>query len=807
MHSTIMQKFASADRRLDRAAAAADVDHTISNSALHAALPVLTVTSGLSAAATAVAHSGMEGWALGALGAGFSLLFGVLWRLNATGSTPTRLLPWMPGLTVNLCWLQAGVWLVAAPDVALLSAIPAIVASWWLFSTSQARSAAVVAVALFLALRLTPMSNVAWGVTGLALSVLLYLGVRLRAARIRSVEAWLQRREEAEAEARRQAEEEAAEAEAVSKASEQKPEETTRILEARGEMDGLWEWHLSSDRFYFSPRWRALLGYEESSVTGSPEDWFNLVHAYDLNELLTRLRAHLDGESDRFELEHRIRQADGSYRWVYSHGRVVLDDAGNPTRMAGSQIDIKRMKNYEAQLIHQATHDRLTGLPNREKLQELIVEDAARRQQNQSYRYALAFLDLDDFKGVNDTLGHAAGDRLLEGVARRLKAAVRPEDVVARLGGDEFVLIFRGLRGPEEATEIAERVVSTVRESFNLAGQVVAVDASIGVALCDDADLGAETILRNADIAMYSAKKSGKGRVSVFDPEMGWQASRQFELQTQLRKAFENEELELHYQPIFSAQDGRIICAEALMRWRREDGEITPPSEFIPLAEEIELIHDMGRWAIREAAKQVVAWSEAGLPLIEVSVNVSAKQLRRHDFATAVRAALVDSGLDSRKLQLEITESDLVDGRDQAPEILDRLSLLGIRTAIDDFGVGYSSLSYLRDLRCDTLKIDRSFVQGLASDAKSAAIVRSIIQLAHNLELSVVAEGVETPAQIDFLRGAGCDRLQGYFASKPLPAREFVRLLQAGARIGIGPAKAEAQKQRAASGGPVPVTA
>ena len=326
----------------------------------------------------------------------------------------------------------------------------------------------------------------------------------------------------------------------------------------------------------------------------------------------------------------------------------------------------------------------------------------------------------------------------------------------------------------------------------------------MGVTFCE-AESDPEEIIRNADLAMYASKRAEAGPVQLFDSEMACTASKRHSTQARIEKGLQNGEFELFYQPILAAQNGRIVCAEALMRWRRDDGQLTPPGEFIPLAEESGLIHQLGRWALEDACRQVIAWSESGLPLIEVSVNVSAKQLSRPDFAKEVKTVLRDTGLDPRKLQLEITESDLVEGRDHAPEILDRLALLGIKTAIDDFGVGYSSLSYLRSLRCDTLKIDRSFVHGLASDVKAAAIARSIINLAHNLDLTVVAEGVEAPEQIDFLRGAGCDKLQGYFMGKPMPAPAFRQMLQASVRHAAKPTVARAAS--ADGGGPVAVSA
>ncbi len=758
-----------------------DLDRRVVHGALHAGLPVLTGTSLLNVLIELGAddRGGLEV----VVGLSFSCLFLGLGLLGRRDSSTWDSVPWLPSVVAAACWVQAAFWLIFHPELIALPAAMAAASSWWLLSSVGLYCTAAAAVFFFAAMRLTSITLTAWIVTGSAMIALFTFGVRVHRAGRRETRGWLGRvvaqlaelAEERSADSRKSTDADGAE----------ESHNASRTLEAHGQVDGLWQWDLVTDQVYLSPHWRALLGHEDEAVTCSLKDWLNLIHTHDLAEFMAGLRAHLAGEADRFEVEHRIRQADTSYRWVLSHGRVILDAHGKPERFAGSQVDLMRMKNYEVQLVHQATHDRLTGLPNREKLHELLEREVNRKAQSPGYLFALAFLDLDDFKGVNDTLGHLAGDELLRQVAHRLEDAVGVDNSVARLGGDEFVLLIRGVRNAEEAIQIAQRAEAALDEPFTLGADAVRIEVSVGVTVCDSGGLSPDQILRNADIAMYAAKKGSQGPIRLFDFEMGSKAARRLEIQTRLRKAFEEHQFELFYQPIVAAQDGRIVCAEALMRWRRADGEITPPNEFIPLAEEIGLIQDLGRWALEEACRQVVEWHEAGLPQLEVSVNVSAKQLGQ-DFVEAAKTVLCDTGLDARKLQLEITESALVEGRDHAPEILDRLALLGVKTAIDDFGVGYSSFSYLRSLRCDTLKIDRSFISELAADLKAAAIVRSIIGLAHNLDLSVVAEGVETPFQIDFLRGAGCDRLQGYFASRPVPAHEFRKLLESGGRLHLG---------------------
>lgn len=566
----------------------------------------------------------------------------------------------------------------------------------------------------------------------------------------------------------------------------QPDDNTQRILQAHGELDGLWEWNLKEDQIYFSPRWRALLGYGDHSQTSHPDTWFNLIHPYDLDELMNRVSSHLDGKTPYFECEHRIRQADGTYRWVLSHGRTVLGPDGEPERLAGSQTDIKRMKNFEAQLVHEATHDRLTGLANRQHLLEALEQTFQKYKRAGSGLFAVAFMDLDRFKSVNDTLGHHVGDELLRLVAQRIQKAVREQDLAVRLGGDEFVILMRSVHSLEEALDVARRIRDLMTEKLVIGPHEILTAASIGVALSSEETKNGSEIMRNADIAMYQAKSSGRGQVLAFDSEMGRVMSRSFSLQSDMAKALENNEFELHYQPLVNPIDGKIMGAEALIRWRRASDELVFPAEFIGLAEESGMIVQIGQWVFAKACRQLKEWIAEGLRPVKISVNFSARELADVGTSDVVAGVLKESGIDPKWLQVEITESDLVDGRLSTVESLDRLSLLGIDTAIDDFGTGYSALSYLRKLTCRVLKIDQSFVHDIETDPKAAALARSIIDMAHNLQLGVVAEGVETREQLAILRGFGCDLIQGYLASRPIPADEFKNLLMTGCAEAMG---------------------
>jgi diguanylate cyclase (GGDEF)-like protein len=437
----------------------------------------------------------------------------------------------------------------------------------------------------------------------------------------------------------------------------------------------------------------------------------------------------------------------------------------------------EQLEQANAQLQHVATHDALTGLPNRLLLADRL-EQAIARAERQHQRFALIVVDLDRFKSINDSLGHLAGDELLREVAQRLGRVLRKADTLARLGGDEFVLLLNKIENPHDAEIVATKVLEDFARPVTISGLELHISASLGISVSPDDGTDSETLLQHADAAMYHAKKSGRNAYQFFAPAMNAFARERLELENGLRRALEQREFVLHYQPKVDVRTGRIDSAEALVRWRHPKHGLIAPAQFIPLAEETGLILPLGEWVIREACRQAFAWQAAGLRPLRVAVNLSAQQFRQKNLVGLVRDALAASRLESQYFELELTESAVMDDAEQSIEILRELSELGVRISVDDFGTGYSSLSYLRRLPLDKLKIDRAFIREVVTSRDDAEIVRAIISLAHALRLQVIAEGVETPDQLEFLNGLGCDQYQGFHFSAPIPSNAFVAMMR-----------------------------
>jgi diguanylate cyclase (GGDEF)-like protein/PAS domain S-box-containing protein len=547
----------------------------------------------------------------------------------------------------------------------------------------------------------------------------------------------------------------------------------------RATNDGIWDWDLADEKMHFSPRWKTLLGYAEKFTSNKPEAWFDLVHRDDISRLRREIDDHIAGLSPYFENEHRIRHADGQWRWVLSRGLASHDRSSRPVRITGSLSDVTDRHNAEQQLMYGALHDSLTGLPNRALFMDRLAHCLGRLERDPGFRCAVLFIDIDRFKLVNDSLSHVAGDRLLVELSRRVERVLRPGDTMARLGGDEFTLLLDGIASLAEAADIAERVMQAIAVPADIDGHELTVAASIGIAhSSSDGIIGASELIRNADIAMYDAKRQGGARCEVFDASMHARAVSRIALEAELRQAIEQQTLRAFFQPIVDLRTGAIRGFEALARWPAGSTDI-PPGEFIPIAEEAGLIGALGSLMLHQACRSLKRWRDLDLvnPDVTISVNVSTRQLGDPGLVDQVRSALAETGLPGSSLVLEITESTLIERPELMSVLLRDLLALGVTIQLDDFGTGYSSLTVLHHFPGDTLKIDRSFVATLTHREESQAIVRSIIALAHNLGLRALAEGIDDPEQIPLLADLGCEYGQGYYFARPLPATDLEALL------------------------------
>ena len=476
--------------------------------------------------------------------------------------------------------------------------------------------------------------------------------------------------------------------------------------------------------------------------------------------------------------ESQVYTRDGSIIWISENARVVRHADGSVQFYEGTVVDITERREHEAALEYQAHHDSLTGLPNRALLPDRI-EQAIAQAGRSGKQVAVVFVDLDHFKLINDSLGHHVGDRLLLEVASRLKTCVRGNDTVVRQGGDEFVLVLAEQQGEDDILAVVSRLLDAVSQPWTDNGQEYGLSCSIGVSCFPQDGDESGALLRSADAAMYQAKASGRSTYHFYTPELNQAVSERLELENSLRHALEREEFRVYYQPRIDVASSRIVGAEALIRWDCPGKGIVPPDSFISIAEETGLIIPIGQWILREACRQNSAWRRAGLPPIAVSVNLSPIQFRHTGLVDSVAAALTEAGLDPKSLELEVTESFVMHDAERINVAMQSLKALGVDIAVDDFGTGYSSLSYLKRFPVDRLKVDKSFVRDIDSDPDDAAIVRAIITLGHALNLRVVAEGVETAAHLDYLKLHGCDEVQGYYFSRPVPASQLESLLRA----------------------------
>jgi diguanylate cyclase (GGDEF)-like protein/PAS domain S-box-containing protein len=550
-------------------------------------------------------------------------------------------------------------------------------------------------------------------------------------------------------------------------------------LAATGARDGLWDWNLTSNEVYWSPRWKRMLGYDEAEIGSSPDEWFSRVHEDDIDAVRERLETYLTSRSGHYESEHRMRHHSGAFRWVLCRGAASWNDAGVPARLAGSLTDITDAK----------VSDAVTGLPNRQFFIDVLDRAVRRAQRRKNYTFALLVLGLDRFRSLNDSLEPMSADRLLVAVANRIHGRLRPTDslasdqpgcTVARLGGDEFNVLIDDISDATDAIRVAERLRSAFDQPFDVDGQQVFTSASVGIAVSKSGYERPEDVLRDAVTALHRAKAGGSASCEIFDPAMRSEAIGRLRVETELRRAIEHEGFDLHYQPVVAVDGGAIVGFEALMRWGRPSPGMSGPAEFIPVAESTGLIVHMGRLALVESCRQMAAWQErfgAAAPRF-VSVNVSSRQFATVDFAAEIEAVLDMTGLKPAHLKLEITESAFIDDLDAAREMVERLRVLGVGCSLDDFGTGFSSLSYLHQLMVETLKVDRAFVNRVGRGQGGAEMLHAIVSLGHSLGMEVVAEGVETAEQLTHLHALRCEYAQGFYFSAPVTAAAAERLVE-----------------------------
>jgi diguanylate cyclase (GGDEF)-like protein/PAS domain S-box-containing protein len=551
-------------------------------------------------------------------------------------------------------------------------------------------------------------------------------------------------------------------------------------LSARGANDGLWVWDLAGETVYYSDRWKEMLGFSQDEIGVSPDEWFSRIHPDDVAQLRAGIDAHRHGATSSIEYEHRMRCKGGEYRWMLARGVAVRDAAGGATRIAGSQTDITERKVAIDRLTHDAFHDALTGLPNRALFMDRLGRLMERSRRHSGHQFAVLFLDLDRFKVVNDSLGHALGDLLLVSVAERLRIALRATDTVARLGGDEFTILLE-IDHLADAVRTAERIQEELSLPFRVGENEIFTTASIGIALSVTGYERPHDVLRDADIAMYRAKSRGRGIHEVFDKTMHDRAVKLLKFETELRRSIEREELRVHYQPIVSLVSAKVMGFEALLRWQRGD-ELVAADEIVPIAEETGLILPIGQWVLREALRQLAEWQRLypDNESLHMHVNLSAKQFLQPNLLEHIAAALDESGVDAYRLHLEVTESVVIDNAEAAAELLERLRATGVGISLDDFGTGYSSLSSLRQFPFDTLKIDRSFIStngGRRNHEIDDEIVRTISTLARILGMDVTVEGLESADQVQRMRDLGIDYAQGFYFSPPVDAANALAFL------------------------------
>jgi diguanylate cyclase (GGDEF)-like protein/PAS domain S-box-containing protein len=547
-------------------------------------------------------------------------------------------------------------------------------------------------------------------------------------------------------------------------------------LIAKATADALLDWDLKTDSVWCNENYRRLFGERKDDAPYSMESWFEQIHADDRARVQQHLLDATKSSDERWRDEFRMMRGDGNVIHVYGRGHITRGDDKRAKRVCIVLQDITARKEAEERTRFLADHDELTGLPNRNLFKQALNQ-ALKRAERSNKMLSILFFDLDRFKNINDSLGHDAGDEVLRTVAERLNSCVRKVDVVARFGGDEFAVLTEGLTAEDQAGTVARKILDALSKPMLIAGRQYRPAASIGISTYPTDGRDAQSLQKHADIAMYRAKEEGRSTFQFYSEQLNTHSLQRLEFESNLNNALNNREFVLHYQPKMDVKTGAVTSMEALIRWVSPQFGFVSPGQFISVAEETGLILPLGRWVAQTACLQNSAWQKGGLPSLRVAINISARQMADKGLVDFIAETVRKTGLTPASLELEITESAVMSNQDYAEKVLNQLKEMGFHLTMDDFGTGYSSLAYLKRFPFDTVKVDQSFVRGIPGNSDDSAIVEAIIAMAHSLQLKVVAEGVETQEQFDFLCKLGCDQIQGYYFSKPIPANEVVMLL------------------------------
>lgn len=546
-------------------------------------------------------------------------------------------------------------------------------------------------------------------------------------------------------------------------------------LAVEGADCGIWDIDVEKDEWYFSPKWKNYLGFENEDIKSCFEQWVDLLHPKDREEAIEKFNDFIISSSRPYENIYRMRCKNGEYKWMLSKAKEIRSSEGKIIRIAGSHTDITNQKLTEEKLHLLAYNDVLTELPNRYALEDFVKKliDSCKKSNE---KFALIYMDVDNFKHINDTLGHFTGDLLLKHIANILKFNVKQPDIVARLSGDEFVIVLNKINSSKEVSNKIDELIKKLKEPWILDDQRYFISFSVGIAMYPENGDNIEMLLKNSDIAMYYIKKNMKDNYCFYLPRMQEKSLEQVRLINDLRHAIDNEEFVLYYQPIIDLKTMKFIGVEALIRWIHPLKGLIPPMDFIPLAEESGLIYDLEKWILRAAFQQKSKWEKLNNMNIKISVNISGKTIIDEGFAGEINELLSKTEIKNSQLQLEVTETAFIEKIDLSIEIINKIKNMGIKIALDDFGTGYSSLTYIKKLPIDVIKLDRKFINSITKEKKDKFIVEHVIKLTHELDLKIVAEGIETVEQLEFLKANNCDYGQGYLFSKPVTADDIEKL-------------------------------